>query len=116
VLGCTFPNLRDDAYRATRTLLATHPQITAICATTDEHALGALRAASEAGRRIGDDLALVSIDGTELGAYLTPALTAVTAPFDTLDADAVLNSSGVATAIRQHLLTLTVRRSCGCRS
>ncbi|RSM59486.1 LacI family transcriptional regulator [Actinoplanes sp. ATCC 53533] len=119
VLGCPFPNLREEAYRATRTLLATRPEITAICATTDEHALGALRAASETGRRVGEDLALVSIDGTELGAYLAPALTAVTAPFDTLGADAVdavLSSSGVAPAIRQHQFTLTVRRSCGCRS
>ncbi|WP_433611427.1 LacI family DNA-binding transcriptional regulator [Dactylosporangium sp. CA-139114] len=119
MLTCPFPNLRDDAYRATLDLLTTHPQITAICATTDEHAVGALRAATEIGRRIGDDLALVSIDGTELAAYLTPALTAVTAPFDTLGADAVdtvLNPSGAGPTVRQHPLTLTVRRSCGCHA
>lgn len=119
MLACPFPNLRDDAYRATRALLATEPQITAICATTDEHALGALRAATDAGRRIGDDLALVSIDGTETGAYLNPALTAVTAPFEALGADAVdaaLNPSAVVRPVRQHPFTLTVRHSCGCRS
>jgi LacI family transcriptional regulator len=118
MLACPFPNLRDDAYLATRTLLATHPQVTAICATTDEHALGALRAAAEAGRRVGDDLALVSIDGTALGAYLTPALTAVTTPFDALGADAVdavLDPSGAALTVRRHPLILTARRSCGCR-
>lgn len=118
VLTCPFPNLRDDAYRATRTLLATNPQITAICATTDEHALGALRAATEAGRRTGDDLALISIDGTETAAYLNPALTAVTTPFDALGASAVnaaLDPSDVADAVREHPATLTARHSCGCR-
>ncbi|MEJ3742959.1 LacI family DNA-binding transcriptional regulator [Actinomycetes bacterium KLBMP 9797] len=123
-LTCPFPNLRDDAYRATRTLLATHPHITAICATTDEHALGALRAATEAGRRVGDDLALVSIDGTALGAYLTPALTTVAAPFDALGADAIdavldaadpADPADPAGSVRRHRLTLTARRSCGCR-
>ncbi|WP_397351730.1 substrate-binding domain-containing protein [Nonomuraea gerenzanensis] len=112
------PELRDDAYRAAWTLLATDPQLTAICATTDEHALGALRAATEAGRRIGDDLALFSIDGTETGPHLNPALTAVTTPFDTLGASAVnaaLDPSGVAAVVRQHPLTLTVRHGCGCR-
>lgn len=116
-LACPFPNLRDDAYLATRALLASHPQVTAICATTDEHALGALRAATEAGRRTGDDLALVSIDGTALAAYLTPALTAVTTPFDAIGTDAIdtiLNPTSTPT-IRRHPLTLTTRRSCGCR-
>jgi LacI family transcriptional regulator len=118
-LGCPFPSLRDDAYRATGALLTAHPQITAICATTDEHALGVLRAAPESGRRIGDDLALVSIDGTELGGYLTPALTAVATPFAALGTDAVdavLGPADVAPSVRRRRLTLTVRRSCGCRS
>lgn len=119
LLACPFPNLRDDAYQATRTLLEAHPHVTAICATTDEHALGALRAATEAGRRVGHDLALVSIDGTAFGAYLTPALTAVTTPFAAIGADAidaVLDPSSADLTIRRHPLTLTTRQSCGCSS
>ncbi|MBM0258765.1 LacI family DNA-binding transcriptional regulator [Micromonospora sp. 4G55] len=117
VLHCPFSELRDDAYRATRTLLAEHPSVTALCATTDEHALGALRAATEAGRRVGDDLALVSIDGTELGAYLAPSLTTLAVPFAALGADAVdhVLKPSPAAHIRRHRLSLVLRRSCGCR-
>jgi LacI family transcriptional regulator len=117
LLTSPYPNLRDNAYRTTRTLLTTNPHITAICATTDEHALGALRAATETGRRIGHDLALVSIDGTETTAYLNPALTTVTTPFHTLAADAIhtaLQFTDATPAIRKHPLTLTIRHSCGC--
>jgi LacI family transcriptional regulator len=118
VLTCGFTDLRADAYRATRELLADGQPIDAICAATDEHALGAMRAATEAGRRIGVDLALVSIDGTELGAYLSPALTTVATPFAALGADAVdtvLGPGEIVPTSRLHPVTLTVRRTCGCR-
>jgi DNA-binding LacI/PurR family transcriptional regulator len=118
VLTCGFTDLRADAYRATRELFADGQPIDAICAATDEHALGAMRAATEAGRRIGVDLALVSIDGTELGAYLSPALTTVATPFAALGADAVdtvLGSGDIVPTSRLHPVTLTVRRTCGCR-
>ncbi|MEN3614781.1 LacI family DNA-binding transcriptional regulator [Plantactinospora sp. ZYX-F-223] len=118
VVDCRFPLLRDEAYRHTHALLTAHPQVSAVCATTDEHALGAMRAAGEAGRRIGDDLALISIDGTELGAFLAPALTTVAVPFADLAAsavDAVLGRPGTTPGPQLHRLNLTVRRSCGCR-
>ncbi|GAA3398657.1 LacI family DNA-binding transcriptional regulator [Cryptosporangium minutisporangium] len=116
-VSCPFPNLRDDSYRATLALLAADPQIDALCATTDEHALGALRAATEVGRRVGDDLALVSIDGTELGAYLVPALTTLTAPFAALGEDAVevvLDPARAPAIVRRRPFGLAIRRSCGC--
>jgi LacI family transcriptional regulator len=116
-VSCPYPNLRDDAYRASRALLAANPRIDALCATTDEHALGAIRAAAEAGRRLGDDLALVSIDGTELSAYLTPPLTTLTAPFAAIGADAVdvvLDQASPGAIIRRHPFSLTIRQSCGC--
>ena len=118
VLTCGFTDLRADAYRATRELLADGQSIDALCAATDEHALGAMRAATEAGRRIGADLALVGIDGTELGAYLSPALTTVATPFAALGADAVdtvLGAGDIVPTARLHPVTLTVRRTCGCR-
>jgi DNA-binding LacI/PurR family transcriptional regulator len=85
--------------------------------TTEEHALGVMRAATENGRRIGTDLALVSIDGTELGSYLVPALTTVATPFAAIGAGAVgavLDPTGTSAGVRVHPMTLVVRRSCGC--
>jgi DNA-binding LacI/PurR family transcriptional regulator len=47
------------AEAATRTLLAEHPEIDAICVPVDVFAVGAAAAAQQAGRRIPDDLKLV---------------------------------------------------------
>jgi len=110
----SFTTLREDAYRATATLLATGGPVDAIWAATDEHALGAIRAAAEAGRRVGVDLALVSIDGSELSAYLSPALTTASMPFAALGADAVdAVLTGSPTGVRLHPMGLTIRHSCG---
>lgn len=117
VVICPFPHLRDDAYRATRTLLANQPDITALCATTDEHAFGAVRAASEAGRRLGDDLALVSIDGTQIGAYLSPGLTTFAVDVDAIGSaavDDVHSTRASAPSIRRFAVRPLIRGTCGC--
>lgn len=117
VLTCPFRGLRQQAYRACRELLAARPDVTAVCATTDEHALGAVRAASETGRVVGRDLAVISIDGTEQTAYLTPPLTTVALNFRSIADDAVsqlIDGDPGATSISRHPLTLVKRRSCGC--
>lgn len=118
VIACPLPDLRDGAYRATRDLLVEQPAITAVCATTDELAFGALRAATEAGRTVGGDLALVSIDGTEIGAFTPPGLTTVAFPFRAIGAaavDRVLTSNAGPAEVEKHPMRLHVRRSCGCR-
>ncbi len=43
--------------------------------TTDTMAFGALRALSESGRRIPEDVQVIGFDGIELGAYTNPPLT-----------------------------------------
>ncbi|MQA05198.1 MAG: substrate-binding domain-containing protein [Streptosporangiales bacterium] len=115
---CDYANLNRSAYLETRDLLVHSPEVTAICATTDEYAVGALRAAAELGRRVGDDLALVGIDGTMLSAYLTPALTVLRAPFGEIGAEAVdallASTDGKQAAGRELDLELIRRRSCGC--
>jgi LacI family transcriptional regulator len=103
--------------------LKDHPGITAIAATTDVAALGAIRAAYLLGKRVPDDLAVVGFDGISMGSLTTPALTTVAQPIDTIATRAMdliieqMQEGGVAPS-RRHLLLeakLVVRESCGSR-
>jgi LacI family transcriptional regulator len=118
VLSCGYQNLSEAAYRTTADLLQRRPDVTAVCATTDEHALGVYRAAAQTQRRIGRSLAVISIDGTNHTQYLTPALTVVAAPFHALATHAVASlvqpqdeTTGNVTPLPLQLIT---RSSCGC--
>ena len=117
MIVCDYDDPGSSAYTQTQRLLRRRPDLTALCTTTDEHALGALRAAQDAGRRIGTDLALVSIDGTRHTAHLSPPLTVVAAPFDDLGRHAVglLAQRASADAAIRLRATLRARASCGCR-
>ena len=55
------------------------PRPTAFLAASEETALGAVRAITEAGLSIPGDLSLVSFNDTPLSALVTPALTSVSA-------------------------------------
>jgi LacI family transcriptional regulator len=61
--------------RAFHHLTAAHPDLDAIFACNDQMALGVIRAAYGAGRRIPDDLALVGFDDIPEAAFFTPSLT-----------------------------------------
>ena len=65
---------------AMRQLLAHCPEIDAVFACNDQMALGALRIAHVAGRRVPDDLAIVGFDNTPESAYYWPSLTTVYQP------------------------------------
>jgi DNA-binding LacI/PurR family transcriptional regulator len=56
------------AERVTRRLLAEHPDIDAVFAACDATAAGALRALSESGRRVPDDVAVVGFDDEVIAA------------------------------------------------
>ena len=118
VAVCDYDDLDGSAYAQTMELLARRPDITAICATTDEHALGVLRATLDSGRRIATDLALISIDGTRISGMLGPPLTAVAAPFDLIGRHAVSllvdPADGTAAKSQRLPMRLIRRASCGC--
>ncbi len=67
----------EEAYEATRALLATRRDVTAIVAVSDMMGIGVLRAAYEHGLRVPDDLSVVGFDDIDLAAYTTPPLTSV---------------------------------------
>lgn len=64
-------------YEATRQLLTTCPQLTAIFAYNDLMAIGALRACRDMGRRVPHTCAVVGFDDIPLAAAVTPSLTTI---------------------------------------
>lgn len=70
----------ESGYMATQRLLALPVRPTAIFATTDWMALGAIEAALDAGLRIPQDLSIVGLDDIVVSAHVRPPLTTVAVP------------------------------------
>ncbi|WP_373463942.1 LacI family DNA-binding transcriptional regulator [Streptomyces canus] len=64
--------------------LAADPEVTAVFAANDDMAIGLIRALAEAGRRVPQDVSVVGFDDIPVAAYVTPPLTTVRQPFDTV--------------------------------
>jgi LacI family transcriptional regulator len=64
-----------EGYRAARQLLKRRPDITAIFACGDHLAYGVLKALTEEGRRIPQDISVIGFDGDPLGEFTSPSLT-----------------------------------------
>jgi LacI family transcriptional regulator len=110
---------RQDGYHVARRMLADR-DVDAVFVTSDEQALGVLRALRDLRLRCPDDVAIASFDGITSGAFSTPALTTMAQPF----ADLGQQSLNVLLArIENHErpvsrtvlpVTLIRRGSCGC--
>ena len=102
-------------YEATRLLLGFRPRPTAIFASNDNLAVGALRAALECGLRVPTDLSIVGVDDTGLAASVWPGLTTVRQPLAELGRTAVsllnrLVEGQTVEALRVELATRLVER------
>jgi DNA-binding LacI/PurR family transcriptional regulator len=64
--------------------LAARPEVTAVFCANDPMALGFLRAAAEAGRRVPQDISVVGFDDVPEAAYFSPPLTTVRQDFGAL--------------------------------
>lgn len=71
----------EEGYRAMTRILSRPPHPTALFAASDRMAIGAIRAAYEAGLRVPDDLAVVGVDNIEVTAYTIPSLTTIIQPY-----------------------------------
>ena len=69
------------AAAATRLLLERDPQVTAVFVHSDEMAIGVLSALGASGRKVPEDVAIVSCDDMPFAEHLTPPLTSVRVPF-----------------------------------
>jgi LacI family transcriptional regulator len=67
---------------ATRALLSAHPELTAICCTTDTLAIGALSECRALGVRVPEDVSVVGYSDLDIVAELDPPLTTVHIPAD----------------------------------
>jgi DNA-binding LacI/PurR family transcriptional regulator len=70
-------------------LLSRFPQMDAVFIGNDQMALGALRAAHEAGRRVAETLGVVGFDNSPMTEYFFPPLSSVDHHFDELGLRAV---------------------------
>ncbi len=80
----------ESAYRETQRALKQGLIFTALFAMSDVMAIGAIRAFTESGRRVPDDISVLGFDGTELARYYNPALTTIKQPREELARDSVL--------------------------
>jgi DNA-binding LacI/PurR family transcriptional regulator len=69
-----------DAYELAKQLAA-DPGVTAVLAGNDEVALAVLRAMTEQGRRVPDDVSLIGFDDQPIASLISPALTTVAQDF-----------------------------------
>jgi len=69
-----------EGYRLAKRMLKREPGIRAMLCLNDRLAFGAYQAAAELGRKIPDDLSIVSFDDDEIAAYLRPGLTTIALP------------------------------------
>lgn len=74
------PDSIEGGVRAAGRLLDAHPELTALVATNDLPAIGALHAAADRGRRVPDDLSIVGITDIHLARDTRPTLTTVAIP------------------------------------
>jgi LacI family transcriptional regulator len=72
------------AYQVAKARLARDRDFTAVFADSDSMAVGALRAAREAGVRVPDELSVLGYDDVPLATDVTPQLTTVHVPHDEL--------------------------------
>jgi len=109
-------------YDAVGMLLAVSPPPTAIFASNDSMAIGALSALRDQGIRIPEQLALAGFDDVPVGPYLSPALTTVHVGINSLGVKAietVLHAVRNKNAHHKQQIVLStslkIRESCGCK-
>jgi LacI family transcriptional regulator len=110
----------ESGFRATGDLLRHQPRPTAIFASNDMMAIGALSALRQAGFRVPQDIALAGFDDIPLARHVDPALSSVHVDISALGGRATVR---LLEAVRdkehhQHRIetlptTLVLRRSCG---
>jgi signal transduction histidine kinase/DNA-binding LacI/PurR family transcriptional regulator/AraC-like DNA-binding protein len=110
----------DGGYSAMQELLNSGATFTAILASNDESALGAMQALEEAGRKIPQDVAIIGFDNRLEGAVHEPGLSSVHVPLFNMGYQALkrlfdhLESQTELSGTNKVETRLVARASCGC--
>ncbi len=75
-------NDSEGGYRAMQRMLACSPAPTAVCASDDIMAIGALKALKDAGKRVPQDISLVGFDDIDMIRFVSPSLTTIRQPIE----------------------------------
>jgi LacI family transcriptional regulator len=79
----------EDAVRHVTAILADHPELTALFVLAGDLVIGTLKACADKGRKIPDDLSIVSFDDHPFFEHLIPSVTAIRQPVAEMGAIAV---------------------------
>ncbi len=82
-------NSYEGGYRAAKALLSLSCPPTAIFASDDTMAIGALSAAADMGLTVPRDVSVIGFDDIKIASYLRPALTTIRQPIETIGKKAV---------------------------
>ena len=110
----------DGGYRAMQEILASGRTFSAVLASNDESAMGAMQALREAGMEIPGDVAVIGFDDRPEGLVQVPALTTIHVPLFDIGYRSVVRMFEYLTGKGTHEATtsvptrLIVRESCGC--
>ncbi|MCI0549523.1 MAG: substrate-binding domain-containing protein [Anaerolineae bacterium] len=111
----------ESGYQALSRLLELKKTPKAVFVAGDLLALGVIRALKDSGKRIPEDMAVVSKDNIELAALIEPPLTTVTSPTYQMGVEAMnmLSQLIAGKKLKKKKIILptelVVRKSCGCR-
>jgi len=111
----------ETGYAQTRILLERHPDLTAIVASDDLMALGAMDAVKDAGLRVGEDISITGFDDIPAAASAHPPLTTVQQPMPEMGQAAVellvalLENRAPVSVRREFATELIIRQSTGHR-
>jgi len=114
-------HIYDGGYAAMQRIMRSEAGFTAVLASNDESALGAMKALNENGHAIPDDISVIGFDNRLEGIAHKPSLSTVDVPLFTMGYKAVEyllhhveNESPLPDIVRFNT-RLIVRESCGCR-
>lgn len=111
----------EGGYAAMQQILASSTVFTAVLASNDESALGAMKALKEAGLRIPHDVAIIGFDDRKEASAQEPPLTSVHVPLHKSGYQAVevllqhIRGQTGAAQLLKIATSLAIRQSCGCR-
>lgn len=111
----------EGGYAAMTQILSSGVPFTAVVASNDESAMGAMQVLKEAGRKIPDDVAIIGFDDRQEAAAQDPPLTSVHVPLNKSGYQAVdvllrhMSKDPNALQTFKVPTSLAIRQSCGCR-